>query len=118
MANEKFDLGDDNVFLFEDCIVTSMPDKDTSNGGVSWSSGSFPEPISDPVVLVSCPGSSNFLSHGIDSCAWESGTGPSHMCYVGFPLNLMSNFSVHSKSKKRSGYRLKLKGLCSLAFVV
>ncbi len=45
MANEKFDLGDDKVFLFEDCMFTSMPDKDTSDGGVSWSSGSF-----------SCPG--------------------------------------------------------------
>jgi hypothetical protein len=72
-------MGDDKVFFFEDCIVTSMPDKDTSDGGVSWSSGSFQEPISDPVVLVSCCGSSNFLSRGIDSCAWESGTDP-HIC--------------------------------------
>ncbi len=78
-ANEKFDLGDDKVFLFEDCMFTSMPDKDTSDGGVSWSSGSFQEPISDPVVLVSSPGSSNFLSRGVDSCAWESGTDP-HIC--------------------------------------
>ncbi|CAM6030503.1 unnamed protein product [Sphagnum balticum] len=62
VANEKFDLEDDKVFLFEDCMFTSMPDKDTSDGGVSWSSGSFQEPISDPVVLVSSPGSSNFLS--------------------------------------------------------
>jgi hypothetical protein len=79
VANEKFDLGDDKVFLFEDCMFTSMPNKDTSDGGVSWSSGSFQEPISDPVVLVSSPGSSNFLSRGIDSCAWESGTDP-HIC--------------------------------------
>ncbi len=31
------------------------------------------------LVLVSSPGSSNFLSCGIDSCAWESGTDP-HRC--------------------------------------
>ncbi len=65
MANEKFDLGDDKVFLFEDCMFTSIPDKDTSDGGVSWSSGGFQEPSSDPVVLVSSPGSSNFLSGGM-----------------------------------------------------
>ncbi len=85
VANEKFDLGDDKVFLFEDCMFTSMPDKDTSNGGVSWCSGSFQEPISDPVVLVSSPGSSNFLSRGIDSCAWESGTDP-HIVLCWFPF--------------------------------
>jgi len=78
VTHEKFDLGDDKSFLFRDSMFTSMSDEDISDGGASWSSGSFQEPISDPDVLVRSPGNSNILSHGIDSCGWELGTDP-HM---------------------------------------
>ncbi len=69
-------------FLFEDCMFTSMPDKDTSDGGVS------------------CPGELSWKLQFLVSLYYFC-LGIWNMCYVGFPLNLMASFSVHSKVQKK-----------------
>lgn len=73
VAHEKFDLGNDDNFVHRDLEFATMSDEDFSDGGQSWSSGSFQGRQGDGEPLTSFPESSSFLNDEASKNTWNLG---------------------------------------------